>query len=540
MIEAAFVFAYLAIVLYIGIFAFRRRTETREDYFLASRSLGTFVFLLSLFGTNMTSVTILGSSGRAFNDGIGVYGLMASSSGLVIPLTIFLVGTRIWAVGKRFGLMTPVQIFRDRWEAGHIGTVIFALQAALLVPYIVVGVLGGGTCLNTISDGRVPTWLGGGVVALVVMSYVFFGGMRGTAWVNAFQTLLFLSFGLVAVLVIGNGIGGFGPAVERMLADAGAPGKPALAQLLTREKPSMDPWVFFSYTFIPLSAIAFPHICIFCLTARRMESFKRTVILYPLCIMAIWLPCVFLGTVAAGQPEIAAKVAASGERDSVMLLLLKAHAPAWLAGILGAGIMAAVMASDSQILALSTMFTEDVFGWYGGKRRFGERAQVLTGRLFVIGVTVVAFIIAMRTSEHIFDIAIKYAFTGYAALSPLVVAALFWRRSTKWGALASTLVVASGLIAVALLEQVHAAPVPPQIPYAIGPGLVRTPGGVAVLGLMPVVPLVILSALAMTLVSRITPPPSTETVERYFPHASGEALGTLPGSPGRATATSRA
>ena len=54
-----------------------------------------------------------------------------------------------------------------------------------------------------------PYWLGGAVVALVVMSYVFFGGMRGTAWVNTFQTVLFLSFGAVALVVIGRGMGGF-------------------------------------------------------------------------------------------------------------------------------------------------------------------------------------------------------------------------------------------------------------------------------------------------------------------------------------------
>jgi Na+/proline symporter len=140
----------------------------------------------------------------------------------------------------------------------------------------------------------------------------------------------------------------------------------------------------------------------------------------------------------------------------------------------------------------------------------------------------------MRTSEHIFDIAIKYAFTGYAALSPLVVAALFWRRSTKWGALASCVVIAAGLIGIAVLEQVHAAPVPPEKPYAIGPGLVRTPGGVMVLGFMPVVPLVVLSSLAMILVSLVTPAPSRETVERYFPRP-GEALRPLPGPPGRST-----
>ena len=120
MIPAIVVFLYLAVVVYIGIFAFRRAKgkEEAEDYFLASRSLGPFVFLFSLFGTNMTAFAILGSSGHAFTNGIVTFGLMASSSGLVIPLTIFLIGTRVWALGKKYGFMTPVQMFRDRWECG--------------------------------------------------------------------------------------------------------------------------------------------------------------------------------------------------------------------------------------------------------------------------------------------------------------------------------------------------------------------------------------------------------------------------------------
>ena len=105
--------------------------------------------------------------------------------------------------------MTPVQMFRDRWECGHIGTVIFAVQAVLLVPYIIIGIMGGGTTLSAISGGLVPFWFGGAIVAMVVMTYVFFGGMRGTAWVNTFQTMLFLVFGAIAVGVIGAGMGGF-------------------------------------------------------------------------------------------------------------------------------------------------------------------------------------------------------------------------------------------------------------------------------------------------------------------------------------------
>jgi SSS family solute:Na+ symporter len=538
LIPALFVFLYLAAVLYIGVFAFRkaRGREEAEDYFLASRSLGPFVFLFSLFGTNMTAFAILGSSGHAFSNGIVTFGLMASASGLVIPLTIFFVGTRVWALGKKHGFMTPVQMFRDRWECRHIGTVIFVVQAVLLVPYIIIGIMGGGTTLNVISGGAVPFWFGGAIVAMVVMGYVFFGGMRGTAWVNTFQTILFLIFGAIAVIVIGAGMGGFKSAADAMLAS------PALAPLLTRER--ISPYYFFSYTFIPLSAIAFPHILIFCLTAEKMKHFKKTVIFYPLCILAIWLPCVFLGVMAnrvTDVPEIKAKqearrvLATQGRSmtpeqrdelrdeaagDDVIMLLLKRYAPLWLAGILGAGIMAAVMASDSQILALSTMFTEDVFAFYGHKERFGEAVQVNTGRIFIVLITLVAYLVALRAPETIFELAIQYAFSGFAALSPLLIAALFWKGSTKWGALAVTLWVASAVAAVALFQATVPAPAP-------GPSLVfgrlgswevlsRTPGGTAVFGFMPVVPMVIISALLMWIVSLATRKPSHATIAKYF------------------------
>lgn len=542
MIPAIVVFIYLAVVLYIGIFAFRKAKgkEKAEDYFLASRSLGPFVFLFSLFGTNMTAFAILGSSGHAFSNGIVTFGLMASSSGLVIPLSIFFIGTRVWALGKKYGFMTPVQMFRDRWECGHIGTVIFAVQAVLLVPYIIIGIMGGGTTLNTISGGFVPFWFGGAIVAMVVMSYVFFGGMRGTAWVNTFQTVLFLLFGAVALIIIGIGMGGFRNAAQSMLA------APSLAPLFTRER--ISPLYFFSYTFIPLSAIAFPHILIFCLTARKMAQFKKTVIFYPICIMLIWLPCVFLGVMAnrvSDIPEIRAKqearrtLATQGKTlapearddlrekaagDDVIMLLLKQYAPFWLAGLLGAGIMAAVMASDSQILALSTMFTEDVFAFYGGKRRFGEGVQIQTGRIFIVLITLFAYAVALRAPETIFELAIQYAFSGYAALSPLLVAALFWKGSTKWGALATTVWTATAVVAVAIFQ--HSVPAPAPGPatliWSLGGSeiLTRTPGGTAVFGFMPVVPMVIISALLMIVVSMMTKKPKQSTVERYFPDRS--------------------
>ncbi len=506
------IFIYLAVVLYIGIFAFRIGKSTGEDFFLASRSVGPVVFFLSLFATNMTSFAILGSSGAAYKQGIGIFGMMATSSCLVIPLTLFFIGTRLWAPGKRFGHMTQVAFFRDRYECSTIGTVIFLLTAAMLVPYLIISIVGGGTILEALTDGKIPYALGGAIVAIVVMGNVFFGGMRGAVWVNVLQTLLFLSFGVIAFLAIGHKLpGGFSGTVSSLLnnpANSRAPSafaKPAA--LLTRER---IPWqVFLSFMLIPLSSIMFPHMSIMCFTAKRVTAFRKTVVLYPLCIMAIWLPCVFLGALAFNQKSVTADMALGSEElagwlehdgaltpdhvvmadltkalaqsrdpvavkligdvrskgtsisnveflkrlnaakdpalrsfnyriaqtngDSVLLKMLKANVNPILAGLLAAGIISAVMGSDChQILALSTMFTKDVFNYYGGGSRMGEQGTVMAGRFFIILVNGLAYLVALG-KPAIFELAVSYAFAGFAAMTPIMVGALLLAEKHQMG-----------------------------------------------------------------------------------------------------------
>jgi len=372
---------------------------------------------------------------------------------------------------------------------------------------------------------------------MVVMGYVFFGGMRGTAWVNTFQTILFLSFGAIAVVVIARGMGGFSRAMEELLAS------PSTSALLTRER--VSPLYFFSYTFIPLSSLAFPHIGIFCLTAKRLSHFRRTVVLYPMCMLAIWLPSVFLGVAANSAldlptirtkvearatlarqgptltPDRRAELRAAASGDDVILKLVEGYAPLWLASLLGAAVMAAVMASDSQILALSTMFTEDVFAFYGGQSRFGPAVQVQTGRLFVILLTIAAYAIALTAPQSIFDIASQYAFAGYSALSPLLVAALFWKKSTKWGALAVAVWTAAAVLGVAVLQSVVPAPPPGAAVTVWAAGgvdvVTRIAAGTTVFGLLPVVPMTIGSAILMYIVSLATRAsiPGSATLAKY-------------------------
>jgi SSS family solute:Na+ symporter len=561
MIPVIVIFVYLAIIAFIGSIAFRRGKANTEDFFLANRSIGSMVFFLSLFATNMTAFAILGSSGQAYRQGIGIFGLMASSSCFVIPLTIFFIGTRLWALGKKFGHQTQVSFFRDRWECNHIGTVIFALSAAMLVPYMIISIMGGGTVLSEIftEHGRplIPYAAGCAVVAVVVTLNVFFGGMRGTVWVNIFQTILFVCFGVVAVVAISHALPKtFGEYLGSLAND------PKTRALVTRDK--MPPQTFWSYTLIPLSSIMFPHMAIMCFSARRMSAFKRTVIAYPLAIMVTWLPCVFLGVLGV------ATLGKLSDPDGVLLRLLDTYTPVWLAGILGAGIISAVMGSDAhQVLALSTMFTKDVFVHYGGKEKFGESRSVHFARGFIVVVTVIAYFVALALKEKqgIFEIAIRYAFSGFAAMAPVMVAALFWKRSTKWGALAATLFVALSLAGNAALQGspqkppvvvivtkfvgLHAdiastntapniaatnAPVakPSVAPSAakpkediiwqVGQGtdavkiLSRAPNGDLrfMNNYMTVVPMVFGSAVFMVLFSLLTKPPTDETIKKYF------------------------
>jgi SSS family solute:Na+ symporter len=435
---------------------------------------------------------------------------------------------------------------------------------------MIISIMGGGTVLANISTSPVthqpliPYAWGCAVVAVVVTLNVFLGGMRGTVWVNILQTILFLCFGAVAVAVISHALPhDFSYYMSNLASD------PKTRFLVTREK--MPPQAFWSYTLIPLSSIMFPHMAIMCFSARRVTAFKQTVIAYPLAILAIWLPCVFLGVLGF------ATLGKIPDPDGVLLRMLQTYAPAWLAGVLGAGIISAVMGSDAhQVLALSTMFTKDVFVHYGGREKFGERRSVHFARGFIVVVTVIAYLVALSLKEKqgIFEIAIRYAFSGFAAMAPVMVAALYWRRSTKWGALAATIFVAATLIATGFLQgkpasapsstaakpstntvasatgnttpkiiPANAAAAKPatgvapaakpkeDIIWQIGQGadalkvLSRAPNGdVRFLdGFMTVFPMVVGSALCMIVFSLLSKPPSKTTIDKYFSVSSNTA-----------------
>ena len=220
--------------------------------------------------------------------------------------------------------------------------------------------------------------------------------------------------------------------------------------------------------------------------------------------------------------------------DSVLLQMLRLYVPAWLSGLLAAGIISAVMGSDChQILALSTMFTSDVYDYYGGKKAYGEKSSVYVGRAFILLANSVAFVIAWGKPD-IFELAISWAFSGFAALAPVMLAALFWKRSTKYGALAAALFVTSAILGTGLLEKTRAFPKGHKPEEVIINGmtmfghkfLALSPGGgkLFIFGFMPVVFMVLGSAVCVIVGSLLTTPPSEGTIRKYF---GGKTIGAV-------------
>ena len=196
----------------------------------------------------------------------------------------------------------------------------------------------------------------------------------------------------------------------------------------------------------------------------------------------------------------------------MILRLVEGYAPLWLAALLGAAVMAAVMASDSQILALSTMFTEDVFAFYGGTARFGPtRCRCRPGGSSSSLLTVVAYVDRAAAPQSIFDLATQYAFAGYSALSPLLVAALFWQRQHEVGRAGGDRCgrrrrwPASPMLQTIGRRRRRRAPRCRCCRSAGIDVVTRVAAGTMVLGLLPVVPMTLISALLMVVVSSLTP-----------------------------------
>lgn len=493
--------AYLALLIALGIFSSRYFRGGTADYFTASRSIGPFVLFMSIFGTTMTAFAMVGSTAESYQMGVGTFGKLASWSGLVHSACFFLIGLPLWSLGRRHGYVTQIEFFRARFESAAIGYVLFPILVGLLIPYLLIGLMGASTVVSGVTvgafpdffaatNGAIPPALTAAVISLVVLCYIFAGGVRSAAWANTFQTLVFLVTGLVAFIVIAHQLGG--PAAASQAAD------PAKAV----RTGNMSELQFFTYGLIPLSAAMFPHLFQNFLTARSASSFKLLLVGHPVCIILLWLPCVLMGFWATGAllPGTETLVVPAGTSpNSVLGLMVGQLTVPLVGGLVAAGVLAAIMSSlDSQFIAVGTMFTRDIVVHHFGRDRFSDASLVWLARGFVVLVVAVTFVLTLGEPRQIFALG-TWCFSGYASLFPLVFAAIYWRRVTKAAAFASVLV--TGVVWFALFAAAD-----------FGADRKFLPGGV-----MPVTLMIATCALTLVVVSLLSRPPAASTLEKFFP-----------------------
>jgi SSS family solute:Na+ symporter len=654
--------AYLVILLGLGMFSSNLFRGTSKDFFVASRSIGPFMLLMSVFGTTMTGFALVGSTGKAFMTGVAVFGAVAVWSGIVHSSVFFMIGTRLWAIGKRLGYVTQVQFFRERFKSHTLGTVLFVLLVLFIIPYLLIGIISAGKFMQG-TAGLDPR-LTGLVICSVVLTYVFMGGVRSAAWANTFQTLVFMLTGIVAFAMIAKSVaakteegsgtflenvkrstelveqvkperlvrgvhpeklnrydeskktymiqsvegdyegayetwklaisehltallekhGGHdksvdtvefealgslqrqefafvitelisGGAAEKIMAKKAMPhsggerervklanlhqeqlatAKIAAADdsdiekqftalvLLELRRPeapiepvapraSMSRLLWITYLFIPLSVGMFPHVFQHWLTAKSAKTFRLAIVAHPICIALVWLPCVFIGTWAAGlhaMGELTVPVIPGTDRPNPSAVLGAVVGQlvqnSWLMGLLMIGVLAAIMSSlDSQFACLGTMFTNDIVLPWKGKDYYSDRDTVKIARCFVTGVVVASYLLSlglMKTAS-VFNLGV-WCFSGFTALFPIIFAALYWKRATAVGAYAC--IVVTGVLWILWFRD-------------SGYGADK---GYTVLGMLPMAPLTIVSAMALIVGSLATKAPEGRTINKFFPNST--------------------
>jgi SSS family solute:Na+ symporter len=470
------------VLLAIGWWSYKKTIPTPEDFFMAGRAFGPVVLTLTVYATNMTAFYMLGTPGNAYRQGIGTYGYIAFASALVIPAMFYLIGYRAWLVGKKHGYMTPPELFGARFDSSAVALVLFALLVFYTVPYIVTSVIGAGLALESLTQGQIPYLWGAVGVLLITMLYTTFGGMRGTAWTSVFQGLVFIVIGLLAFVMIANALGGFAAITQRVYTER--------PELLQREG-NFDPKDWFSFIFIaPLAVIAFPHVFMRVLTGKSHRTLKALTVVYPVLFLLTWTPVIYMGLWGSVViPGLDAK-----SSDAILPMMIAKFLPPVMLGLGLAAVWAAIMSTlDAMLLALSTMLTRDLLGRWLPQHVREKGREVALGRFFIVLIAVLALAGALVRPGTIYEIA-KFAFTGYALTVPAMLAALYWKRSTAWGVLASLI-----------------------IPNLLLPFYYFTPYlSWSTFGFLPVVPLLVLAITLLIVISLWTRPPSAQTVKHFF------------------------
>lgn len=417
---------YLLLVLYLGVRAYQR-THDLGDYILGGRKLGPIVTALSVGASDMSGWLLLGLPGAIYLGGVSEVWI-----GIGLVLGAFF---NWWVVARPLRVysemannsLTLPDYFENRFrDRSRVLRLISALVILLFFTFYTASGLVGGAILFANSFGMsydVALYTG----AFIIVSYTFFGGFLAVSWTDAIQASLMLLALLLAPAIV--------------IANAGGPG--ALWQQLasidpghTRLLEGMTALAVISLLAWGLGYMGQPHIL-----ARFMavESERR---LYPARRLAMsWMVVVLAGSVTTGLAGIAYFAGQPLDNaETVFIELSQGLFNPWVAGVITAAILSAIMSTiDSQLLVSSSVISEDFYRVFiRPEASAGELLWV--SRLAVMVIAVIALVVARDPQSRVLDL-VSYAWAGFgAAFGPVVLLSLLWRAMSAVAAMAGMVV----------------------------------------------------------------------------------------------------
>ncbi len=173
--------------------------RTASDYFVAGRSVSMWVFILAATATSFSGWTFVGHPGLIYVDGLQY--AYASFYSITIPFTGMMFLKRQWMIGKRWGYITPGEMFAAYFRTDSIRILILIVALIFSIPYLGIQLRASGFLFNVLTDGALGIEVGMWLLSAVVLFYVASGGLRAVAYVDAMQCIL-LMFGIFAIGVI--------------------------------------------------------------------------------------------------------------------------------------------------------------------------------------------------------------------------------------------------------------------------------------------------------------------------------------------------
>ncbi|HWM36724.1 MAG TPA: sodium/proline symporter PutP [Streptomyces sp.] len=438
---------FLIAMVMVGVMT-HGETATFDDFTVGSRRLSAPVAALSAGAADMSGWLFLGLPGAVYAAGIGATWIAV---GLIIGtyLNWRLVAPRLRVYTEWVGAVTLPAYLEERFEDRS--RVIRLLSAIVTVVFFTVYVASGLVACGLLADEIFGAGfeLGLTVFAVVIVIYTILGGFRALSISHSIQgTLMFLAAFALPAVVLWK-LGGFEGLQSELTATAPAlldPGaKPSFADKTWTAGEPLGAVALISLLAWGLGYFGQPHIL------TRFMSIRSTREI-PLArrLGVGWVTVVLAGASLIGLTGIAALDAPLGNPETVFIKLSAQLTSPWVAGILLVAVLAAIKSTvDSQLLVSATSLTEDLYRAFLN-RGASDALLLLIGRLSVLAVAVVAYVIAL-SGGAVLDI-VAYAWAGFgAAFGPVIVLSLFWPRMTAAGAKAGML---TGALTVLLWDKI--------------------------------------------------------------------------------------